>query len=476
MSQFSQLLTDHIHSKNVKVYALAQYCELDRANMYKFTSGKRTPSSLELVEKICNFIQLSPDEKDELVEAWHIAQLGADTYYRRKHVSYFLKNFGLSHNNLTQLQTYQIPAKPEKHAVILNNEIEINHALTGILSSELGKENGHIQLLIQPDYDFLINILSIGWKNPSVHIEQIICLNNTNIPSGKKTDYNLHCLQKILPLYGNAYQYDCFYYYDNVNSRFGALTLFPYMIVTSEFVCLLSSNMKNGYLINSVESREMFADLFQTYQKTTQPLMKPVENMFFQFQALQEMAQKKIPVHAVHLSPCLTPFLTHKLLERYITEMLPERDIFIQTLENYVEQLYHNEHLKWDSIFSINGLRYFMDTGLLEEYPRQIYTPVSLSDRIHLLKQLILSFEQYHYRILKEDICSMENEFHLVISKQNGFLCFTTPQDHRMIYLDIKEPGFIFTFLDYYESLNESLFYSTSEALDLLKDVLKEYS
>ena len=72
MSQFSQLLTDHIHNKDVKVYALSQYCNVDRANMYKFINGSRTPSSFDLVLKICNFMQLSPSEKDDLIEAYQI--------------------------------------------------------------------------------------------------------------------------------------------------------------------------------------------------------------------------------------------------------------------------------------------------------------------------------------------------------------------------------------------------------------------
>lgn len=41
MSDFSQLLSCHIHSKDIKTYALAQYCGLDRSNMYKIINGKK---------------------------------------------------------------------------------------------------------------------------------------------------------------------------------------------------------------------------------------------------------------------------------------------------------------------------------------------------------------------------------------------------------------------------------------------------
>lgn len=54
MPDFATLLSEHIHNKNIKTYALAQYCNLDRSNMYKIIKGQRKPSSLEMVEKCVN--------------------------------------------------------------------------------------------------------------------------------------------------------------------------------------------------------------------------------------------------------------------------------------------------------------------------------------------------------------------------------------------------------------------------------------
>ena len=60
MSEFSELLTHYVHSKDVKTYALAQYCGLDRSNMYKIINGKRKPASADIVTKICKFLHLLP--------------------------------------------------------------------------------------------------------------------------------------------------------------------------------------------------------------------------------------------------------------------------------------------------------------------------------------------------------------------------------------------------------------------------------
>lgn len=58
MSEFSSVFSRHVHRKNIKTYALAQYCGFDRSNMYKIINGKRSPSSGEMVQKISKFMQL----------------------------------------------------------------------------------------------------------------------------------------------------------------------------------------------------------------------------------------------------------------------------------------------------------------------------------------------------------------------------------------------------------------------------------
>ena len=58
MSAFSNLLKNYIHEKEVKIMALAQYCELERSTVYKFINGKREPMSIELVEQIAYFMKL----------------------------------------------------------------------------------------------------------------------------------------------------------------------------------------------------------------------------------------------------------------------------------------------------------------------------------------------------------------------------------------------------------------------------------
>ena len=89
MSAFSNLLKNYIHEKEVKIMALAQYCELERSTVYKFINGKREPMSIELVEQIAYFMKLTPSETYQLKESWKMARMGDDAYYICKSIEHF---------------------------------------------------------------------------------------------------------------------------------------------------------------------------------------------------------------------------------------------------------------------------------------------------------------------------------------------------------------------------------------------------
>lgn len=93
MTEFSNLFSKFILSKNISVYSLAKYCNLDRSTIYKIRKGERNPSSPELVEKFSEFLHLTPQEHQCLMEAYEITLVGTDTYYRRKSIRDFLMQF-----------------------------------------------------------------------------------------------------------------------------------------------------------------------------------------------------------------------------------------------------------------------------------------------------------------------------------------------------------------------------------------------
>ena len=122
MSEFSELLSEYIHRKNIRTYSLAEYCGIDRSMMYKIIRGKRTPTSLELIDKISNYLQLTPGECKDLMEAYQITQVGYDNYYRRKDMLDFLSNFRDIANKNTISSSFSMMTDYTAPLVPLTNE------------------------------------------------------------------------------------------------------------------------------------------------------------------------------------------------------------------------------------------------------------------------------------------------------------------------------------------------------------------
>lgn len=475
MSEFSYVLSRHIHGKNIKTYALAQYCGLDRSNMYKIINGKRKPTSVDMVHKMARFMHLSPSEEKELEEAYQITLAGYDNYYRRKDVMNFFAEFNLGTASLPAF-IYDTEAESDEEILLLNSPIEVKQALFRVVSSEMSRKGiGMLKLLIQPDCEFLINLISAeSQAETNIHIEHIICLNNNAETTLSQKNYNLNCLKQILPLYGGFCNYECYYYYNDIVAKTGDLTLFPYMLVTSDSVCLLTANMTKGYITRSVSSVQMFLEIFSDYKSLSNPLLHNINDVSSQLAYVSRLMGECGTGCCFQMTPCLTPFLTSQHAEKYIKKDLPNRATFISHFKEYTK-----ESSSWfekgsvSIIFSFDGVNRFLQSGRIGEYPSDVYHPFDMPDRIYFIKKIIQACKNMNCRMLKDSIGNPEYELYLFVNQKSGYLMFTSPHNGNPVYLDIEEPGLLFTFYDFCENLDDNMFYTSLETEKLLNDLIK---
>lgn len=95
MSDFSEMLSFAIKSRNINVNEMIQYCGIDRSTMYQIIRGKRKPANMRLVEEIAAFMELSPSERQRFIDTYEITRIGKEKFYSRKSVYQFLLDFDL---------------------------------------------------------------------------------------------------------------------------------------------------------------------------------------------------------------------------------------------------------------------------------------------------------------------------------------------------------------------------------------------
>lgn len=92
-------------------------------------------------------------------------------------------------------------------------------------------------------------------------------------------------------------------------------------------------------------------------------------------------------------------------------------------------------------IFSLKGVSHFVETGVISEYPSNAYSPLELSDRIYLIRQLQQMSRTDNCKMLKDNIGNIDNELFLFVSNKKGYLMFPSQSGTDLIYLDVTEPG-----------------------------------
>lgn len=479
MSDFSQMLSTFIAQKNIGTYSLAQYCGIDRSTIYKIINGKRTPSSAEIVNKMALFMHLTPGEKSELLHAYEIAVIGYDTYYQRKTIYELLKKF--NHQNFSFSSPESSLISPEinidEQTVSLVGSPRISQVLFSILTNEAAKKEGHIDLLIQPDYSYVMELIhSLGLQNHNLSIRHIFAMNNTEKVPPSKKNYNLECLSYILPIYLCGCKYHTYYYYDNITFNQNKFHAFPYLVLTGSFAIILSEDFEYAILFHESASCQTLHNMFEKFISEADPLINQIDTLQTQVAycdtLLNKTATPQDTVFIYQQIPCMTPFFKEKLLRKYLSVDLPDKDMMLKYISAYTQKLM-NHHLQVPtvSIFSEEGILHFLKTGIFDEFPKDIYTPVELQDRIYLIRQVLQHSKDINFRMLKQPIGSVENGLNICLHNYGGYFLFHTAEN-KLVYLDIQESSLLVSFNDYFRSLNDDLFYTTEEMTERLNRLL----
>lgn len=469
MSEFSQKLSDYIKEKDTNVYMLAKYCGYDRANMYKLISGKRNAPDEQFVRKLSEYLHLSPAEEEELVEKYEISVMGYESYHRRKNILQFLSEFTLLDDADVSMASMDVTVKfdlKEKQNVILRNTYELEAALFWMIAQETRNPQGMLRMIAQPEAGVIGEVLRLcGRTEHNIRIDHIICLSGQadKMEGGKL--YNLECLKKILPLYNYNYDYHTWYYYGNTNYVDTAFVMFPYMVLTSEYACLMSADIRSGCITKDKELIQMLTKRFNDYQKKARRLVNCIDNIMQQFDVVGTAVSTKYNGYNLQMEPCIMSFLDREMIEKYLGPQLPGREQLVEKTAAYCENL-SAQSITY--IFSMDGLFHFLETGNIRELDPGLYNRPEMEDRIKILERILHPEGGQKVRLLKQKIGHPETDVNILVTSEHGLLRVAVPSKNVFLDMILEESGVLHSFYDFCENLSEVMFYDPQEAEKLI--------
>lgn len=388
MSMLSEKLKEIIRKKQIQMSALANLCDIDRATLYKYIKGERKVNA-EAFQQLMEGLRLSPEERAELQTYYNIAEMGEEDYLRRKNTSEFLSGFL---HKAQEASAGALPprgqAQPMREGVLYGG-LEINRTVWSAVHTEIEKENGRIDLMVQPEYDFLFQLLPmLAWERKSCTVRHILCLEATE--KNGDNQYNLSCLKTVMQTLSADCDYVPHYYYDNVAAHFSNNNLLPYLVVTGDCAIQISRGMEYAVCHTGKEYVSFFRELFEKALQKTQPFCSKIhtvpENLAFYVQvALNEES----PQYGCSAEPCFVPYLSRDMLERHVNWEIPGMKALVDQLMGYV----HGMRKSWGKqnmlidYFTLEGLDYFCDTGRFWQIPDFACAPLGPRDRYEMLRR-----------------------------------------------------------------------------------------
>lgn len=353
---------------------------------------------------------------------------------------------------------------------------QLSSALHKILLEGASSAGTVIRIFAQPEHLQTLNVSNfLANYQSNTKIQHILCVNNSKALIRAQQNYNIQCLKKMVPLYGTLYDYQPYFYYDNVNSHFNNLNIFPCMFITGKSAILCSSDLKEGVLFTDEKIVELLKNRFNEILKDTNPLTQEfATGLNFHLKNFSAIYTSAQDVYGISAEACVIPFFTPDLVEKYMARDYPDRPAMVNELNEYIRTFAStNLHI----YFTRNGILNFLMTGYIREIPNSIYMPpIEMADRIRLLRKLSEQVVKgkWDIRLMKGAIDKFPLPLHLTITSNYGYMMFSR-HNQGLVYIMLKEQTILNAFHDFACSLEENEMLCTpEETLDFLQAVISQ--
>lgn len=481
MSEFSDMLKNYIHEKNIKVGALAHYCELERSTVYKFINGKREPASMAVVEQIAYFMKLTPLETQHLQEAWKMARMGKDTYYTNKSIERFLVDFPSKSPTPSGEYVFSesIPEFPASlNCLLLNSKQAVDSSIHQILLSEASSTEGKVALFLQPDYPFLLHLLSTIQPKGTFQIDHIFSLNRTAQFTEAHELYELYYLRNIFPIYINKLDYRIHCFYTNETSHFQNLSVLPYMILTSKYALTCSSDYQMGILYQNQNIVQALWNLFNSHKDLCQTVFHtfPIiaNDLPSLFQFVSNTRATADLVVAIQPEACILPFICLDLLNDIFNYELPGGDSIIPLANSlFTDNMRRINEGKFIVYFTEYGMTHFLQEGLFEEIPSNFYHPLNIKQRIRILQDISQCCHTGAYRILKKPLSHLSENIRMTLSGNTCSFTYQTNSGDHMAFA-ITEPFILHILHGFLTEMDPDSYYTPDEAVTIINRMIHQ--
>lgn len=464
---------------DTSIYSLYKITGIERTKLQRIKNGQRLPSN-EDIEKISRALSLTVFEKKRLYQALEIETIGEDKYKSRGCTKQFLEDLFYVFQNSTDskinfISNNSITLKDE--TITVNGLLETQKLVNWIVKGEASIENDIFILTNDEDNPILNAIYYDLSNNPKIKLRHVFALKPHNECYNSYYS-NIKFITTIYPIFLSQTDYTAYYYYSNPTDDF----LFSSYIITNNISVSISYDFKSAVITKNKDVIAVHKRLCELKKKQSYPLIIKI-NLFEDYidyytKRIRELSKNENKLITLEYEPCILPFVSNELLQKYIhNDFLNNDEIYKKALSIF--SLYGNYDIKI-SIFTENGLKSFLHTGKISEIPDYLYSPVSVKDRISILRsvcQFARNYGKIELHLIDEKKMHIPHNLRYCGTGQiDDFFILMSKEANNNSMFQLNECGFSKPFFDFVNSLIDTdLVLSNEQTVEFIENAIKEF-
>lgn len=388
MSYFSDLLSAYSKRIGINSPQIAGYCGLDRVTVYRFMKGKTLPKDRATVHLMAGILQLTGDERNNLLEAYECARLGPRVYWERRYIKSFLMSFNGTNLPAPLIQYDSENAEdPQAETLLIGRKDSTLSRIQKELLEACDGAHGAIELIMRPGIDPVMDmLLSVGKKKKSMKVKHLIplttafladsghsavsrrksfsednssifnlsaarlgppeqtlkipgesiddiaaFLSDSSFPEGS-LKWNYELLQnffKIVSLCSEGFDYEPSYFYSR-QADIGTFPVYSNLLLTEKSAILFTDDLSESIIFRNRDQVAAFHRKYEGVAKDKPPLsyiFRDIESFMDNMSnVILKRNRNKDDIEYFYASqPCIIPLLTKEVIKRHLrTELFPQ--------------------------------------------------------------------------------------------------------------------------------------------------------
>ena len=481
MSLFGEQLRAVIDANKVNIYHLAKTTGLERTAIHKIISGDRIPSD-EYVYRLTDALQLSPEERQRLLESFNISKIGESKYWQRIQVKDLIESIAYIENGISShADTESTAGSPplDENSTVAIGHFAVNNLIKSVVEEAASGEKQELNFVIPESYQFFYNeLLACYLSNPKLRIRHIVAFS-------KKVDFmnnrngNLSLLSHVLPFaFAPGAGYFPYYYY-RASSDVDLTQAMPFFILTSrERLVVLNKDFSRAGLICDAGIIALYKESFSAMLERAKPLINRLNSTFDFYNHITDIVgDTEMPEYWIEPTPCFSLLITGEIINEYLKPDVPDREGLVKMLSNHCD-FFRESKLHVVNICTTDGLYRVINSGYINNFPPELMDPLRRETMKDMLISLINRIKDGEVKILfaNPSMIAVPGKIQLIINRRSeiNFLVYDNDSmDGHAICL--SEDSINEAFFDFAENIEGSgLVYSESDSLATLQSIIDE--